>query len=140
MADEDDVRATLLQFDRAFVAGNADELASCFADDAVQLLLHAEPMEGRPAIRAHWARLFADWDPGAWTAEQPIVEVAGDLAHALSIYAETLVKRTGEVRMEVRGRIAFFLRREPDGEWRITLVMNSHSRPSERIDVDVEQG
>ena len=72
--------------------------------------------------------------PGAWQAEHRLVEADGDLAHALSVYTETLVHRAGtEPSQLVRGRVVYFLRRDPDGAWWITLAMNSHSRPVETI-------
>lgn len=134
MDDETDVRTALKAFDRAFAAGEADALAALFTDDAQLLLLHREPIVGREAIRAEWTRAFGEWDPGAWQAEQPLVEVRGDRAHVLSIYAETLLQRSGPASVDVRGRVVFFLRRDPDGAWRISLAMNSHSRPMDRRD------
>jgi ketosteroid isomerase-like protein len=116
-------------------AVDADALAGFFAEDGALLLLYREPLEGPLAIRDNWARFFAEWDPGAWQAEHHLVEADGDRAHALSIYSETLVHRAGAAPSRVvRGRAAYFLRREPDGAWRITLLMNSHSRPVETIE------
>lgn len=52
------VRAAMDDFDRAFVASDADRLAELFAEDARLMLLHTAAIEGRPAILAHWTRLF----------------------------------------------------------------------------------
>ncbi len=125
------VQAAIAEFDRCFAAGDAAALSETFAVDAQLLLLHREAIEGRPAIRAHWERLFGDWDPGAWQTEQRIVEVHAERAYVLSVYSETLVPRNGAVSLIVRGRLIRFLRRDSDGRWRVTLALNSHVRPVE---------
>jgi uncharacterized protein (TIGR02246 family) len=130
----DEVRSALAEFDRRFAAGDADALAEMFAADAQLLLQHSEPIEGRPAIRESWARLFAAYDPAAWRAEHRIVQVHGDNAYTHSVYAETLVHRGGGPSRVVRGRLVFFLRRAPGGTWRVALAMNSHARPVEEVD------
>ena len=135
MTPTEAIRDALAAFDRAFAAGDADGLADLFAEDGLLLLLYREPLEGRAAIRDNWARFFADWDPGAWRAEHRVVEADGDRGHALSVYSETLRHRAGiEPSRVVRGRVAYFLRRDPDGAWLITLAMNSHSKPIETIE------
>ncbi len=130
----DKVHAALETFDRAFAAGDPDALTELFAPDARLLLLYVPAMEGRDAIRAHWTRVFGDWDPGAWQATHELVEVHDDQAYALTIYEETLRQRIGSATLDVRGRLILFLRREADGRWLVTLAMNSHRQPSERRD------
>jgi uncharacterized protein (TIGR02246 family) len=132
MPSSDAVHAALDQFDRTFAAGDAAALAELFAVDARLLLLHREPLEGRPAILEHWTRLFADYDPGSWRAEHDIVEIHDDRAYALSLYSETLVDRRGGPSLDVLGRLILFLRRDPDHSWRVALAMNSHTRPVEQ--------
>ena len=130
----DPVSAALADFDRCFASGNADALAELFADDAQLLLQYREPIEGRPAIRDQWARLFAEFDPGSWRAEHPIVDVHGDRAYTVSTYSETLIPRRGGASQLVNGRVVLFFRRDPDGAWRVTLAMNSHTRPIELVE------
>ena len=57
----------------------------------------------------------------------------GDHAYVLLVYSETLVPRKGGPSLSVSGRLVLFLRREPDGPWRVTVVMNSHIRPVEEV-------
>lgn len=129
----DEVRATLTDFDRRFAAGDADALAELFAEDADLLLLHRDPIEGRDAIQAYWRRFFAEYDPGAWATDLRILDVHGDRAYAMAVYSETLVHRGGDPSRMVHGRLVFFLRRDPDDRWRVTMVMNSHVRPVEVV-------
>ena len=127
----DEVLGALAEFDRRFAAGRPDALAALFSPDARLLLLHREAIEGRPAIREHWARVFAAWDPGAWQAERLIVDVHGDRAYAVSTYSETLVDRAGRRSQAIRGRLVLFLRRQTGGDWSVDVALNSHSRPIE---------
>ena len=128
-----EVRAALDDFDRAFAAGDAAALSGFFATDGRLLLLHREPLEGRTAILGHWARFFADYDTAAWRTEHDSVDVHGDRAYTVSVYSETLVPRRAGPSRVVHGRLVRFLRRDADGAWRVTLAMNSHSRPVEEV-------
>ena len=40
-----------------------------------------------------------------------------------------LVARDDRPSRDVSGRLILFLRRDPDGAWRVTLALNSHVRP-----------
>ena len=132
----DPVRDALEAFDRAFAAGDADALAAQFSDDAQLLLQHADAIEGREAIHAHWRRLFERWDTSAWRTEPVVVDVHGAQAYTVATYSETLVPRDpAQVQRQlVRGRLVRFLRREGDGRWRVSLALNSHTRPVELLD------
>ena len=130
------VRAALDVFDRAFAAGDAVALAEQFTDDARLLLLHGDAIEGRDAIRAHWVESFERYDTSAWRTELLVIDVHRDQAWTVSTYSEVLVPRdVGQgSRQLVRGRLVRFLRREADGRWRVSLALNSHSRPVELLD------
>ena len=131
-----EVHAALDDFDRAFASGDADALAELFAVDASLLLLYGDAIEGREAIRGQWTRLFAAYDPGEWRAERRIVDVHGDRAYALSVYSERLVHRENGSARIVHGRLIHFLRRDPDGTWRVSVAMNSHTRPVQDLGSD----
>ena len=118
----------------AFAAGDADAFAACFADDAHLYLLHNEAVTGRDAIRETWRSAFARLDTSAWEPELDLLEVHGDRGYAFSTYTERLLNREDGSRALVRGRLVHFLRREADGAWRISLLMNSHSHPMEPIE------
>ena len=129
----DDVHEALATFDRTFASGDADALTERFAPDARLLILFSPELVGRDAIRDHWRGVFGDYDPGAWRSTHDVVEVHGDRAYAQTTYEETLVHRRGEAALRVRGRLILFLRRDPEG-WLVTLAMNSHRQPIERIE------
>jgi uncharacterized protein (TIGR02246 family) len=129
----DEVHAALAAFDRCFAAGDAAGLSARFSEDAQLLLVHSEPIEGRPAILAHWTQLFSAYDTSAWMVERTLVDVHADRAYALSTYSETLVSRHGGPSRLVNGRLVQFLRRDADGAWMVTVAMNAHSRPVEEV-------
>ena len=129
----DEVHAALAAFDRCFAAGDAAALSARFSEDAQLLLVHSEPIEGRPAILAHWTRLFSAYDTSAWMVERMVVEVHADRAYALSTYSETLVPRHGGPSRLVNGRLVLFLRRDAEGAWLVTVAMNAHVRPVEEV-------
>lgn len=60
-----------------FNAGDADGLAALYADDAVNHQVTQEPVEGREAIRAMFAREFAEAD---MTCIVEAIHEAGDVA------------------------------------------------------------
>lgn len=121
----------IAEADAAFAAGDADRYADLFTDDGAFLVLHREPALGPEAIRARLTESFARFDTSAWSPSVEFAEANGDLGHAFTTYTEHLLERRTGARTLVRGRLAWFLRRGPDGRWRIRLVMNSHSRPME---------
>jgi len=117
----------------AFAAGDAVAFAACFTDDGQLFLLHREAAIGRDAIRDVWADAFARFDTSAWEPRGELLEVHGDRAYAFGTYTERLLSRADGSRKLVRGRLIHFLRCEADGDWRISLLMNSHSQPMEPI-------
>lgn len=132
-SERDRVTELLDRSHAAFAGGDADAFADCFADDAQLCLLHRQAVTGRDAIRDVWRDTFARLDLSAWEPRSELLEVHGDRAHAFSTYTERPVKREDGSRTLVRGRLVHFLRRDADGEWQITLLMNSHSHPIEPI-------
>lgn len=125
--------AFFAEFDAAFAAGDADRFAACFAEDGRQFLLYREPTEGRTAIREVWRTGFERFDTSAWEARTERVELHGDSAYAFRTYTEKLLARADGARQLVRGRLAYFMGREPDGEWRVRLLLHSHSHPMEPL-------
>ncbi len=127
------VVALIREANAAFAAGDAERWAACFADDARMLLLHRDELAGRPAILEFWRTSFARLDTSAWEWTTEALEVEGDHADVFTVYTERLSDREADTRTRVRGRIAWWIRRQGDDAWRVTLLMNSHSHPVEPI-------
>ena len=132
-AANDAITALLAEADSAFAAGDADRYAALFTDDARLLLLHREEIVGRSAILAHWRATMPRFDASAWEPRLVLAEEHGDRAYVHTTYTERLRNRETGERTLVRGRLVYFLRREPRHGWRIGLLMNSHSHPMEPI-------
>jgi uncharacterized protein (TIGR02246 family) len=132
-AERDAVTDLLDRSHAAFAGGDADAFAACFADDAQLHLVHREVAAGRDAIGELWREFFGRFDTSEWEPRLGLVEVRDDRAHAFTTYTERLRRREDGSRTLVRGRLIHFLRRDPDGAWRISLLMNSHSHPMEPI-------
>ena len=127
------VRALLDRFHAAFAAGDAEGFGACFAEDGTVVLLHSEALVGRDAIVDAWRTLSARFDTSDWEPVTEFVDVDGDHGAAYSTYTERLLDRQDGSRRLVRGRLVHLFRAEPDGTWRIRLLMNSHSRPIEPL-------
>ena len=128
------VNDLLLESDAAFAAGDAERWAACFEEDGRMFMLHREALEGRAAIHDFWHASSARLDTSDWTPATDVVEVHGEHAYAFRTYTERLLSREDGSRTLVRGRLAYFLRRDATGAWRIRLLMNSHSHPMEPIE------
>ncbi len=127
------VVALLREANAAFAAGDAERWAACFAEDARMLLLHRDALAGRPAILDFWRTAFARLDTSAWEWTTEMLEVDGDHADALTVYTERLIDREAGTHSLVRGRLVWWIRRQPDGAWWVEFLMNSHSHPVEPI-------
>jgi hypothetical protein len=101
-------------------------------DQAVEgLLLHREPLEGRAAIIEHRGASFRRFGTSAWDARTQLVEVHGDRACAYRTYTEHLRERATGARTLIRGRLAYFRRRDDGTTWRAWLLLQSRSHPME---------
>lgn len=132
--EEATVRAFLAEVDAAFAAGDADRFAAAFDADGRLLLLHnPEPISGRASVLEFWRSFFAEDDTSDWESQVEFLETRGDRAFVLMTYTERLRSRDDGRRTLVRGRLAYWLRRDEEGAWRIAVGMNSHSHPAEPI-------
>ncbi|MGI8999205.1 MAG: YybH family protein [Candidatus Limnocylindria bacterium] len=127
------MRGLLGEADAAFAAGDAERWADLFEEDGRMFLLHREALVGRAAIYEFWQDSSARVDTSDWNPVTDLVEVHGDHAYAFRTYLERLRNREDGSRTLVRGRLIYFLRRDPAAAWRIRLLMNSHSHPLEPI-------
>jgi uncharacterized protein (TIGR02246 family) len=129
----DDIAVLLEEHDAAFAAGDPLRFANTFHADGEMLLVHSETLRGRDAIADQFGRGFGRNDTSAWRATTDRVELHGQHAYLVRSYTETLVPRDGGPRLAVVGRLVTFLRRGPDGAWRISLQMNNHTRPIDEL-------
>jgi uncharacterized protein (TIGR02246 family) len=126
-ADAGSLRAVNQAYKAAWLAGDSAAVLRLLAPDAVLLPHHGEPpVVGLAAIRAFW------WPPGAppttitsMDITTDGAEVRGDQGRLWGRFALAFdFEVDGQERsMRNAGTYLMVLRRQPDGEWRITHRM-----------------
>ena len=107
---------------RCYAAGDAESLASIFAEDAWQMPPNLPALVGRTAIREFW-RSALTWGKWDFTLETQSVDVVGSLAVERGRYVLRFTAGSaappGMTSFEDRGNYLVHWRREPDGQWRV---------------------
>ena len=98
-----------------------------YAEDAILLPSGAAAVEGVDEIRGFWRRTPDD-GLVSLTLETRDVELSGDLACEIGVFARTVRRRHGAAFQEV-GKYMVVYRRQADGAWRAVAEMfNTDSR------------
>lgn len=108
-------------------AGNWDEVANLYTDDAVLMPPNAETAEGRTAVRDH----LASFPPlQSINFDRVHIDGSGDLAYVHGRYTMTFAVPDGET-MEDRGKYIEIWERQSDGQWRITRDIFNSDLPAQ---------
>ena len=117
------IEAAVQRYVDASNQGDADALASLYADDAVLLPPDHEPVRGRAAIGDFW-RQGTDEGLEVTTLR---VEVDGDLGYLVGRYH---LPATGEEPAD-SGKYVMCLKRQLDGAWKLTADIWNRSGEAE---------
>jgi uncharacterized protein (TIGR02246 family) len=117
------IEAAVQQYVEASNQGDADALASLYADDAVLLPPDHEPVRGRAAIGDFWRQ---GTDEGLEVTTLT-VEVDGDLGYLVGRYH---LPATGEEPAD-SGKYVMCLKRQRDGAWKLTADIWNRSGEAE---------
>lgn len=113
-------------FVAALAARDADALGTLFAEDAVLHVAGMPAIEGRPAIRDFYRKMFGFLTGSAATFERVLVSDAGDLAY--SIGRATNEFRGPEGPVAYAGKFSLIWRHRA-GEWVVVLYSVSSDQP-----------
>ena len=131
----------------AWAKGDPEQLLSCYADDAVVIMSHEDPIVGKEALRELYEYVFASQrseeegggeasmadaiginpEDYTWTTETEGVkpEVSGDLGYLWSTYANVAAPKPGVDAKPISdsGVSLLIVRRQADGAWKVALMM-----------------
>ena len=108
-------------------AGNWDEVASFYSDDAVIMPPNAETAEGRSAV----GELLKTFPPlESINFDQVHIDGCGDLAYVHGEYTMNF-RLPDDQTMEDRGKYIEIWERQADGEWRITRDIFNSDMPAQ---------
>jgi ketosteroid isomerase-like protein len=119
-----DVATTLnAQWDAAFNAKQAEQLAAMYDDTASVIPVGAEQVTGKAAILAFWTNTIAQ---GIVHHKLELIEAveAGDLAFQRGLWSAEVINEKGEKQV-FKGNVHLVYRRQADGGWKaLTHVWN----------------
>ena len=125
-ADRSAIESASDRWVAAAQAGNWDEVASHYSENAVIMPPNAATAEGRTAVRD----LLASFPPlQAIDFNQVHVDGSGDLAYVHGTYTMTFAMPDGAT-MEDRGKYIEIWERQDDGQWRITRDIFNSDMPA----------
>ncbi len=121
------IEAAVQRYVEASNRGDADGLASLYADDAVLLPPDHEPVRGRAAIGEFWRQ---GTDEGLEVTTLT-VEVEGNLGYLIGRYH---LPATDEEPAD-SGKYVMCLKRQPDGAWKLTAdIWNRSGEEDDALD------
>ena len=88
------IRELFGEYSDAGAIGSAEAWLDCWTDDC-HWVSHLFDVSGKPALRAQWDVLWADWKCVAFFNEIGRIEVAGSVATALSTTREIVELNNG---------------------------------------------
>jgi len=128
-ADIQAIKDTQPAFDKAWNAGNADQVVSgLYTADAIRMEPFQPVLVGRDAIRGSLQKFFEAYaSEGRNVAED--VRVSGDLAVARGTYEGKTTLRAGGYSVEDKGKWLTAFERQADGSWKSFWDIYSSDRP-----------
>ena len=143
------VRQLLKNYTAAWAKGDPELLLACYADDAVVIMSHEDPIVGKQALRELYEHVFAagkteeegggdasmaeavglNSDDYTFTTEGDSGKtvVSGDLGYLWSTYAMVATPKPGVEGKPIgdSGANVLIVRRQKDGAWKVALAMST---------------
>ncbi len=110
-----------------WLAGDVDALLSLYADDPVLMPQGQPAVSGKGAIRPLYEAVLKEV---TIKSEGTLMEVeaSGDWGYFWSTYTLTATPKAGGEVIESEGKSLFIVRRQPDGAWKISRLIDNSSR------------
>ena len=126
------IRAADSAFAAAANAGDVDQVAAVYANDAVLLPPNLPPQRGRTAIRNFWGGLLRSYTLN-FEIGSDTVEGRGDLAYNVGHYRFTAVpKEKTNPGMADEGKFVEILKKQADGSWKYAVDMYNSNLAGQR--------
>ena len=123
MSIQQDLQALNAQWDAAFNAKKADQVAAMYDDAAAVIPAGAAQVSGKAAVLAFWTNTIAQ---GIIDHKLEMVEAgeSGDMAFQRGLWSAAVVNDKGE-RQVFSGNVHLLYRRQADGSWKaLTHIWN----------------
>ena len=123
MSIQEDLQALNIQWDAAFNAKHADQVAAMYDDAAAVMPAGAAQVSGKAAVLAFWTNTIAQ---GIIDHKLEMVEAgeSGDMAFQRGLWSAAVINDQGE-RQVFSGNVHLLYRRQADGAWKaLTHIWN----------------
>lgn len=109
--------------------GNAEQLATLYAPDALVLYPNQPAVAGRAAIATYFKTFFDEFGQDLFELTSEEIQVAGGWAFDRGSVRWRGIPRAGGDPVEDNGKYLVILQRQPDGSWKVARDMDNSDRP-----------
>jgi len=120
---------TRADYQAAWGASNAEQIASLYTDDAFVLYPNQPAVSGKAAIIGYFKSFFDEFVQDSFTLTSAEVEIVGPWAFDRGAYRWKSRPKAGGDPIEDYGKYLVILRRQADGSWKVARDMDNSDRP-----------
>ena len=118
------IRQLADDFRAGWLAGDSEVLLSLYADEPILMPQDQPIVVGKDAIRPLYQAVLNEFSfKSQRTIEE--IETSGDWGYFWASYTFSATPKAGGETIEVTGKSMFILKRQHDGAWRITRLMDN---------------
>jgi uncharacterized protein (TIGR02246 family) len=128
--EEDKVKATTVEWDAAFNAGDVDRLGKLYAEDAITMLPNMPAIEGKKAITADFGEYLKQFTAANYVCSTDEVQILGDVAIQRGKYAFTGTLKSSGEQVKENGKFLQIKKRVGDS-WKIVREITNTDHPTE---------
>src|SRR4051794_15551422 len=115
-------------FEAALRAGNADQMAAMYADDAVLMPPNAPAAKGKAAIRGYWSSLLGMMSKGDLRLMIDDVSMSGNTAVERGTWKVTMTPNGGSAEMNDNGNYVIVWQKR-GGKWQAVSDIYNSEKP-----------